>query len=369
MPKILKNPLGNNSEICVSIKQEERKKRYKLQEKIKAILLAHTEEYEHKNIKKCLMSRGFRSSSVGLWKSIEHSSCFYSGLVHCASVWACPVCSVKIMSRRAIEISSAMFYAYTHKQKCIMITFTHPHNLGHKLEETIRRHNQALRYFKSGRAFQNYKLRVNYGGCIRSAEVTYGRNGWHWHSHEVQFVSEDVDIEKEKEFIISRWLWACKKALFQIDDEKAFKEHSIDIMAECHASDYLQKYGEHWGVDKEMVAGSKKNNVNAWELAEHNDLKFLEYYLATKGKAQLFWSRGLKKLIGIKEKTDEELAEEITDKAELICWLNIYAWKLVLEQKARAEILTIAENEGYEGLANWFKNHDVMIHRPNISEV
>ena len=95
-------------------------------------------------------------------------------------------------------------------------------------------------------------------------------------------------------------------------------------------------------------------------------LKFLEYYLATKGKAQLFWSKGLKKLIGIKEKTDEELAEEITDKAELICWLNIYAWKLVLEQKARAEILTIAENEGYEGLANWFKNHDVMIHRPNM---
>ncbi|MGQ0518486.1 hypothetical protein ACT453_54800, partial [Bacillus sp. D-CC] len=43
---------------------------------------------------------------------------------------------------------------------------------------------------------------------------------------------------------------------------------------------------------------------------------FQEFAISMKGARQLVWSRGLKKLLGIEEKSDEELAVE-TDKASI----------------------------------------------------
>jgi hypothetical protein len=98
--------------------------------------------------------------------------------------------------------------------------------------------------------------------------------------------------------------------------------------------------------------------LDAFSQGEHwAGAKYLDYSKAFKGKAQLFWSHGLKDLVGVQEIEDQELAEKQEDKAHLLANLDMWAWDLVLEKKARAEILNIAENAGLPGLIQWFRKY------------
>ena len=60
-----------------------------------------------------------------------------------------------------------------------------------------------------------------------------------------------------------------------------------------------------------------------------------EFAMAFKGARQLMWSRGLKDLFGLRDKSDEEILEETTQDAKQIdivadmvfrSWLNIRNW-------------------------------------------
>ncbi len=112
---------------------------------------------------------------------------------------------------------------------------------------------------------------------------------------------------------------------------KAFDDYAVDIKFNCKASDYLAKTDHkdnlksYWGADREIAKASSKTSkkegkgMHPFQLAIDNkkDL-FIEYVEAIRGKAQLFWSRGLKNKVGIVEKTDEELAEEKNEDAQNI---------------------------------------------------
>ena len=63
------------------------------------------------------------------------------------------------------------------------------------------------------------------------------------------------------------------------------------------------------------------------------------------GKAQLFWSRGLKSKVGIEEKSDEELAEEKNDDADIITKISKPEWFIIRKKEKRAQVLNVAENE------------------------
>lgn len=342
-----------------------RRQRYNLQEQAQNLL--HKDDADKwRRVVGCSRTM---LASVGIHKSQEHNSTFYSGLLICGSVWACPVCSAKIQARRAHEISSVCFYAYHNGKKTVMMTFTHPHRLGQSLADNMRMHNEALRLFRMGRAFQLFKKRAGYSGLVRGNEVTYGRNGWHYHDHELWLVDADFDIYEEYEWLVERWLKCCKKAGFTIDNEDAFREHGVDVMDECHATDYLAKMGVEWGADKELAKGASKASGNTpFKLISKKPSLFVEYANATKGKVQLFFSQGLKEAAGLQEKTDEQLATEFMDKAELIVILERVAWRVVLQEKARADLLQIALNSGFEGVSAWFDNHGIEIERGKTTD-
>ena len=46
--------------------------------------------------------------------------------------------------------------------------------------------------------------------------------------------------------------------------------------------------------------------------------RFIEYAQVMKGKRQLFWSHGFKALVGIEDRTDEELVEEERDHSDCL---------------------------------------------------
>ncbi|WP_444978908.1 hypothetical protein, partial [Aeromonas caviae] len=57
---------------------------------------------------------------------------------------------------------------------------------------------------------------------------------------------------------------------------------------------------------------------------------FVEYAAVMKGAAQLYWSRGLKALVGVDEISDEAIAERADDEAILLGRLLPAQWEVVL---------------------------------------
>jgi len=80
---------------------------------------------------------------------------------------------------------------------------------------------------------------------------------------------------------------------------------------------------------------------------------FVEYAMAFFGQRQLVWSTGFRKRVLLtREKTDQELAEEATEDAELVAEIPPDDWERVLQYDAQASVLIAAEKYGSEGVKN-----------------
>lgn len=344
------------------------------------------------------------SKNVKIHKSINHGKTFYSGLCTCGGVWVCPVCAAKIQSRRTIEIQNLFqkaykqqldkeekaFYTFGVQKQIAMITLTYPHALSDKLADSLERHANALVIFRkyNNTNFKKFKDNIGYEGLVRSLELTYGANGWHPHTHELWVIDYcEKNDEKEnqiREYLLKRWEHACRKAgLLKEDKLTAFRKNSIHVIFQAKDSDYIAKQNsindKTWGADKEVATSHSKIGKGHGKapfqilLETENSTKarslYLEYTFAMKGKAQLFWTPGLKGKVGVEEKTDEELAEEMSDIADLLAILQKEHWNCVIKNKARSEILDIAENKGIDGLIAWFSDFGIVLDPPTEEDV
>lgn len=312
--------------------------------------------------------------TVDIKKNPDHDRAFYSGLAVCGSVWDCPVCSARILEKRREEIALAVNWAYENGFKVVMVTLTTPHYSYQTCEDLLSRFSKALTYLKTGVTWQNFKKANAWQGSIRGLETLYGANGWHNHTHELWIVSKNLDSKELKTKVLERWHRACDRlGLIPKGKKKAFMDHSVDVIDNASASDYLAKHDDKknlkWGVDKELtkpLSKASKELLHPFQLADMNsqgikkagDL-FAEYSKAFKGKSAVFWSRGLKQKIGILEKEDEELAKQETEKIEVLISLEFHAWQVVKEEKARALLLDHAELGGADKVEDWLRIHRV----------
>lgn len=305
------------------------------------------------------------AGSVDLYVSKEHRRAFYKGLMLCGSVWACPTCAAKVQERRREEIAQAIKWAYEQGLQPVMVTLTFPHYQWNKLEDLIKQQADALQKMRAGAPWKRFKESVGYRGLIRSLELTFSeKNSWHPHTHELWFVDSNVDADEMAVRVTERWKSSCARAglldLDNLDQVRAFEAHAVDVKGWCDASDYLAKHDDskNWGVDREIAKGSTKQGkasgihpFGLLALAAQGDKKagarFLEYASVMRGKRQLFWSRGLKALTGVEDKTDEELAEEERDEADFLGGLDLMDWRRIREAGKRAEVLDAAETGGW----------------------
>lgn len=315
------------------------------------------------------------ASQVGVHASIEHAGAFYSGLMICGSVWACPVCTAKIQERRREEIASAVEWMYAQGLQPVMVTLTFPHYFWDVLKTLLDQQADALQKLRAGAPWKRIKEAMGYQGLIRSLELTIGQSGWHPHTHELWAVGAHVDAEEMKTKILERWKSACSRAglldLNNAGQVAAFEAHAVDVKGWCNASDYLAKQDDsrHWGVDRELAKASTKEGrakgkhpfgllaiASGYADADTPEAKFeaakagkqfVEYTMAMKGKRQIFWSHGFKALVGVADKSDEEVAEEQADKADLLGLLDVFQWRLVREHGKRAQLLDAAEQGGW----------------------
>lgn len=292
---------------------------------------------------------------------------FYGNLVTCGSIWVCTICGAKIQERRRQEIAQAIEWAYKNGHQPMMVTFTFPHKSWQKLGDLLRMQAKALKLLRTGSPWQRFIDRMKYEGLIRSLELTHGRAAWHPHTHELWFLDKDADAEKVRAEVSKMWASACARAgLLDLNNKaqvEAFEFHAVDVIGNCDTSDYLAKMDDskHWGADRELAkATSKKGRASGKHpfglLADYatGDQRagrlFLAYAIATKGKRQIFWSKGLKARVGVGEVSDEVLAEQEREEASVLGMLTDDDWQLVREAGQRGQLLNAAEVGGWQAV-------------------
>jgi hypothetical protein len=301
---------------------------------------------------------------------------FYAGLQVCGSVWLCAVCAAKIMERRKQEVSAVFKDQQARGKKAVMVTLTIPHDRTDSAMacfDSIRKAHKAL---VSGNGWKNPMKKLGYSGLIKSLEVKWGKsNGFHVHLHVLWFLDESAKLGNDfKNFLIKRWIWAVKKTKFITQkQEKDMKTFSVDLHKDASSGDYLCKLGgeDSWGVEAELTKdaykvkdfnGSEKDRhftpFELLDLAETDPYAaaiFQEYAQASKGERRIYFSPGLKKLAGLQEKKDEQLAVEDREIADLLGRVTRDGFKrLVVKPKAHAHVLTLAETGGAAALAAYF---------------
>lgn len=304
-----------------------------------------------------------RGQGVGVHLATEHKSAFFSGLVTCGSVWSCPVCAAKVQERRREEIAQGIDWAYSNGLQPVMVTLTFPHRSWQELGQLLEQQRDALHRLRAGTPWTKVKNWAGYRGLIRSLELTHGANGWHPHTHEIWMVRKDLDPDELKAKVLTRWQASCIRAgLLDPSDQaqvEAFQVHAVDIKGNCSASDYLAKQDDsrHWGADREMAKASTKAGRSKGQhpfglLAQaatctRSAELFVSYSLNMRGKAQIFWSHGLKALVGLDDLSDETLAEQEREDADQLGQLEHEDWVTVRQAGARAAVLDAAEGGGW----------------------
>jgi hypothetical protein len=375
LPKLRRDGLGKNAKSATPPSAETRSKlrvnrveRFELLAAARALFLYEGKQKQlkhpanvHRTAKCKYVTHG---SKVAVHKSLEHGSAFYSGLVSCSSVWACPVCAAKIQERRREEIADAIAWAHFNGLQPVLVTLTFPHYVWQTLAELMKQQADALHRLRAGEPWRRVKDGIGYEGLIRSLELTLGINGWHPHTHELWFVSAKITAEKLQALILARWETCCARAglldLNNVDQVRAFEAHAVDVKGWCDASDYLAKQDDsrHWGADREIAKGSSKAGrlkgrhpfgllADAAKGDTKAMAKYLEYASVMTGKRQIYWSAGLKNAVGVVEKTDTQKNEECTERADILGMLELSEWRLIREAGKRAEILDAAEDGGW----------------------
>jgi hypothetical protein len=333
---------------------------------------------------KCLRCPRVKGGSVQVLRSREHGSAHYGGLVVCARHWVCPVCAVKIASRRVVEVERAVSTVQHFNGVAGFLTLTFPHYHGQVIKPMLERFLKSLRSLKSHRRYKEVMHDLGVLGEIRSLEVTYGVNGWHPHTHSLHLFPAQIDSEGLQ--AVLRPLWtsvALRHGLGAVHGSHGFRFDRVSNAQE--SAERMARYAIKWDASDELVRGNSKQSRSSSGrtpfalLADYATLGdrdagalFVQYADAFKGKNHINWSPGLREnlsepaSISVCATSDYELATAQDDDADLLGVISSAQWKSILRAGAsvRGELLEVARSgdwlrvvqfiEGYvKGVGLW----------------
>lgn len=292
---------------------------------------------------------------VEIWKSIEHQSSHFGGLVSCGSVWHCAVCSAKISNRRKAELVLATQRNNEGGGVAGLLTATIPHVSADAAATVLKQLQKLFTGLNSGKSAVLFNQKHAIFGQVRALEFTHGFHGWHPHIHSLVFSENQICWENVGDEFYRRWAKSAKSN-YGWDLPRL----SIDFRGGERAARYVSK----WGVEDELTAGMQKKGKNEsrspWGLLSdysEGDQKAGELWkeFATSvckqadstrliSTRQLVWSRGLRERFGINEISDEEIAALQEAPAILLGTLSFQDWIKVINQdlEVRPVLLQIA---------------------------
>ncbi len=327
----------------------------------------------------CDCGRRRTQPGVELWRG-EGGGVHFRGLSTCGSIWTCPVCSTKIATNRAAEVSELAEAHETAGGSIYMLTLTVRHKASDGARTLRKLVAEAFQKLQNRRAWRSLKDEFGIVGTVRALEVTHGRHGWHPHLHILIFtrraVANDLDLGTR-----IQWLWS--NVVHKLGGTTTMDaQHWRPASAGRVAAEYVAK----WGAGHEIAKGAHKDAAgrSVWDLlkASEHDPKagklFTEYGEAFKGARHLTYSRGLRELYELKHAaSDQELAEaeeqaeeqvplhdaetgevmEEDNAPELLAFFDHGTWAQIVGRGWTGVILDIAAADGKAGVEAWLSAH------------
>lgn len=296
---------------------------------------------------------------MGLERRENGSRAGITNVITCGSVHACPMCAARIRAVRALEVAAALRSVYDQGGAAALVTTTVAHGYSDPLDGLLGDLGAVWHAGRNARAVKRLVWdHETYDGYVRGFDYTHGANGHHPHHHaHVCFTATPAaeDLEQAR----AEWTIAANRKLRRLGRPELHPEHGITIqlvtldVALEHAAGYLTKGA---GLDPETAAfevagGSKRGrdgHRTAWEIladftdgGDAQDLAIWgEYERATKGRAQLVWSRGFRdRHVLAPELTDEEVAAESDGLGDVLCEFPQADWAEIQEVPGRIGFL------------------------------
>lgn len=282
----------------------------------------------------------------------------WSNVQRCGSIWSCPVCAKQITEKRRNELKTGLdTWKTAHSGGVLLLTLTFSHSVNESLKSLLMRQKRAYKRFFENLRVVSLMKSISVQHKIKSFEVTYGANGWHPHNHVLLLTEHTIlNFHQYRDELSNIWINCCTKSGLSAPS----MEHGLDI----RDGSYAEKYVSKWGLEHELTKGHVKKGRNGgftpFDLLQLSTTDkeingrsaaslFQEYAISLKGARQLVWSRGLKALLLIEEKTDEELAQETEHEAIKLREVDNFIFGLLCHYQLRHEFLSCLERDYENG--------------------
>jgi hypothetical protein len=306
----------------------------------------------------CLKRRIDKNKNRTVMFNENREKAQWGNLQRCGSIWSCPVCATQITEKRRAEMGQLInFWNDQPDADLKLMTLTFSHGQSEPLKVLLSKLKHAIAMFFASRKFKELSEVCKIKYKVRSLEVTYGSNGWHPHFHILLMTNDVNDLAfSYRDELAKLWMHCCvSKGL-----KSPSMQHGLDIRDGSYAQEYVAK----WGLDYEMTKGNvkkgRKESLSPFDLLQlsiedkevHGKTPsklWQEFAISMKGQRQLVWSRGLKKLIGIDEKEDQEVVDETDDESITLREVDEVTFDLLVRYQKRHEFLKWQEADFKNG--------------------
>ncbi len=299
---------------------------------------------------------------VGISYSEEQKKAHYQGLMRCCQIWICPVCAQKVIFERKNEIRTGVANYKAAGGHAYMLTFTLQHNQGDTLDRVLGDLLLSVQRVFTAVWWQSVKEDLQIQGLITALETRWGVNGWHPHKHILLLCKQQLhqvdQVELGKEL--------TRRYCRQLARLGAYANPDIGVVLTEDKDDggYLAK----WGIDDEMSKGAMKpgrsGSKSPFDLLLWSTTGealpgrlFKEFWKSIRGKRQLVFHKGTRKLLGLLPALAEDQA--ILDQAPAddveFYQVALDVWSKVCQLRLRGQLLDVAENRGLEGVEGFLR--------------
>ena len=306
----------------------------------------------------CLKRRIDKEKKRSVMFNESRQKAHWGNVQRCGSIWACPVCAKQITEKRRSEMNTLLDYWRDQEDSDIkLMTLTFSHSQSEPLKILLKRLKHAITRFFGHRKFKDLSAICNIEYKVRSLEVTYGSNGWHPHFH-ILLLTRDIEDQAfyYRDSLAQLWIDCCIKSGLSSPS----MEHGLDIRDGSYAEDYIAK----WGIDNEMTKGhvkrGKSSSLTPFDLLQKSfddelyfhklpSKLFQEFVIAMKGARQLVWSRGLKDLVGLNDKSDQDIVDETDKESITLIQVEKIVFDILKKYQKRHEYLKWVEDDYNNG--------------------
>jgi hypothetical protein len=232
------------------------------------------------------------------------------------------------------------------------------HHAGQKLSDCWAALSTAWRAVISGQQWRDDQELGGLLGWVRVVEATHGRNGWHLHVHALVCWKRSVSLGLAQDIahrMWQRWTKALERHGFTSWKHRGGVDVRMASLGTDNLSAYFTKLAREvtYSHTKESRGGRSpfKLVTDGLRTGDASDLDlWAEWEQASFGKRQLTWSLGvhdLRKLAGVGEQSDEEVAAEELLGEDVIA-LPHQTWAVLLANELTTDLLDAAEIGGVE---------------------